>query len=80
MNLSVVLTMDTQDINGRHPKVKFTNDSFRMGKISPDAFCRQRGQVSLEQSCGEVRSGDCYLRSCMDGHKTYFVSDPSLGI
>jgi hypothetical protein len=80
INFSVILATGTQAVSGRHPKVNFTYASCRIGNISPDAIYHQRGQVSLEQSYGDVQSGDCYLSASPTGHKIYVASDPSLGI
>jgi hypothetical protein len=45
MNSLVILEMNTQVISGCHPKVSFTNASFGMGRIPPDAICH--GQLCV---------------------------------
>jgi hypothetical protein len=42
---SVMLAMNIKVVSGCHSRVTFTNASYKMGMVSPDAICRIYGWV-----------------------------------
>jgi hypothetical protein len=62
-----------------HRRVSFTKASVKMGSFYLDAVCRVHCLGgSLWQSSSYVQPGDVHGCSSVDGHKTCFVTNPSL--
>jgi hypothetical protein len=81
MNSTVIMETNTQAVSERRTRVNGINTFFKIGKVSPDATCRAHFVgVSIGQCCRDVRLGDRHESPCINSHKTWFPSYPSLGV